>query len=270
MALTEFQRTVCRLLAGRRRETGESYVAGGAALNLVLGAPRVSRDIDLFHDTLAALRASWQADRETLMAAGFQVDVVRDAPTFVEVVARRANDQVLIQWLRESAFRFFPLLADETLGLVLHPFDLVTNKVLAMAGRLEPRDWIDLMTGCRSVQPLGYLVWAACGKDPGYNPVSLLQEIKRSSRYSQPELDTLDFAGSRPDARALGVEWHRWLHEAQQVVDLLPEDSLGTAVCRADGTLLTAPPTDLAALLASGGVGFHQGSIRGAWPTITA
>lgn len=270
MALTEFQRTVCRLLAERRRQTGDSYVAGGAALNLVLGAPRLSRDIDLFHDTLAALRSSWLADRETLLAKGFQVDVVRDAPAFVEVIARRANEQVLIQWVRESAFRFFPLLADETLGLVLHPFDLVTNKVLAMAGRLEPRDWIDLMAGCRSVQPLGYLVWAACGKDPGFNPVSLLQEIKRSSRYSQPELDTLDFAGPRPDARVLGAEWHRWLHEAQAIVDRLPEESQGTAVCRQDGTLLAAPAADLDALLARGEVAFHQGSIRGAWPTIAA
>jgi hypothetical protein len=52
MALTAFQRDVCRLLGENRIRSGESYVAGGvAALNEILRAPRVSRDLDLFHDT---------------------------------------------------------------------------------------------------------------------------------------------------------------------------------------------------------------------------
>ena len=51
MALTAFQRDVCRVLAGRRRAGGESYVAGGIALNVALAAHRLSRDLDLFHDT---------------------------------------------------------------------------------------------------------------------------------------------------------------------------------------------------------------------------
>ena len=62
MAITPFQRTLCRLLAETRIASGESYVAGGVALNEILAAPRRSRDIDLFHDTDAALQASWDAD----------------------------------------------------------------------------------------------------------------------------------------------------------------------------------------------------------------
>jgi hypothetical protein len=41
------------------------------------------------------------------------------------------------QWLRES-LRFFPLVGMR-LDLVIHPFGLATNKVLALAGQLEPR-----------------------------------------------------------------------------------------------------------------------------------
>ena len=59
MALTDFQRNVCRLIARSRIASGESYVAGGAALNELLAAPRVSRDVDVFHDTDTALEASW-------------------------------------------------------------------------------------------------------------------------------------------------------------------------------------------------------------------
>jgi hypothetical protein len=88
MALTAFQRDLCRLLAENRIRSGESYVAGGAALNELLRAPRQSRDIDLFHDTEEALAASWRADREVLARGGYALKVVRERPTFVEAEVR--------------------------------------------------------------------------------------------------------------------------------------------------------------------------------------
>ncbi len=41
MALSDFQSRILRLLAANRRENVGSYVAGGLALNLSLGAPRL-------------------------------------------------------------------------------------------------------------------------------------------------------------------------------------------------------------------------------------
>ena len=84
MALTEFQRTICRLIAAHRIASGESYVAGAVALNELLGAARVSRDIDLFHDTEAAVDAAWTADRALLEAEGLAVRVLRERGGFVE------------------------------------------------------------------------------------------------------------------------------------------------------------------------------------------
>ncbi|NQT83092.1 hypothetical protein HQ563_08715 [bacterium] len=63
-----------------------------------------------------------------------------------DVGVAQGEDSVLIQWTRDSAYRFFPLVQHEEFGLVLHPFDLATNKTLALVGRLEVRDWIDLIT----------------------------------------------------------------------------------------------------------------------------
>jgi hypothetical protein len=63
MAISAFQRAICRLIAANRIAQGESYVAGGVALNLLAGGRRISRDIDLFHDTEEALDATWNADR---------------------------------------------------------------------------------------------------------------------------------------------------------------------------------------------------------------
>ena len=66
MALTGFQSELLRLLAKNRIENPESYVAGGLALNHRLGTPRISRDIDIFHDSKEAMRRSWEEDRKTL------------------------------------------------------------------------------------------------------------------------------------------------------------------------------------------------------------
>jgi hypothetical protein len=73
MAVTGFQADILSLLARQRRERGESYVAGGVALNVLLAAPRRSRDIDVFHDTEEALSATWSADRAVLLSQGFSV-----------------------------------------------------------------------------------------------------------------------------------------------------------------------------------------------------
>jgi len=268
MALTSFQRDICRILAERRRNGGESYVAGGVALNELLRQPRLSRDVDLFHDTEAALAATWPADRATLEAAGCAVQVTRETLGFVEAVATRAGQTLLIQWARDSAFRFFPLLEDQLLGLTLHPLDLAANKVLALVGRLEPRDWIDVLSCDEKLQPLGYLVWAACGKDPGFSPLSLLAEARRSSRYSQTELQSLDFAGPMPDAAALSRQWHATLQRAQHICTLLPAPEAGKCVLTHGGDLCRYAPDELHDPAKLETLKFHPGSIGGTWPRI--
>jgi hypothetical protein len=266
MAATAFQRQLCRLIAKSRRESGESYVAGGVALNTLLQAPRISRDIDLFHDTDAALRTSWTNDRTLLAHDGYGLEVIREAPAYIEALVSKGTDRVIVQWLRESAFRFFPLVEDEDFGLVLHPFDLATNKVLALAGRLEPRDWVDVLTIHDRLQPLGYLVWAACGKDPGFSPASILAEAGRSGRYSQPELSELAFDGSAPDARVLGAKWHRMLSEAQTIVEALPSLESGKAVLDRQGVPYRQGPETLNVDLREHAVVFHEGRIGGVLP----
>jgi hypothetical protein len=268
MALTSFQRDVCGHLASQRRERGESYVAGGAALNEVLAADRLSRDIDLFHDSDEALAASWDADRRALTAAGFGVDVVRERPSFVEAMVSRGSETVLVQWARDSAFRFFPLLEHAEFGLTLHPFDLATNKVLALVGRLEVRDWIDVITCAERLQPLGYLAWAACGKDPGFSPQAILAEAARSTRYSRDEVSALSFAGPPPDAAGLSQRWREHLRAAAKLVAALPGDRVGQAVLSDQCTLMTVTCAELAAALTGGTVRFHAGRIRGAFPQL--
>lgn len=269
MALSDIQRQVCTLLAGQRVALGESYVAGGTALNEALAAERLSRDIDLFHDSDIALDVSWQRDRETLRGAGYEIRVIRDRPGLVEAQVSRGSEEVLVEWARDSAFRFFPLVEHPVFGLVLHPFDLATNKVLALAGRLEPRDWIDVIMSSERLQPLGYLAWAACGKDPGFSPSGILAAAGRGSRYSVEDLAGLAFTGAPPDAADLSRRWHRILNEAAGIVAAVPAAEAGAAVLTAAGELFGGDDQALRDALQRGDLAFHRGRIKGAFPSVT-
>ncbi len=268
MALTPLQRDICRLIADTRIASGESYVAGGAALNELLAAPRVSRDLDLFHDTEAALDASWRSDQRLLEENGYSVRPLRERPSFVEAEVVHGGSGVVLQWTRDSAYRFFPLAEHPELGLTLHPFDLATNKVLALVGRLEVRDWVDVIECDERLQPFGYLAWAACGKDPGFSPVSILEHAARSGRYSAEEVSSLAFAGPTPNAGELSRRWHALLGAARGVVAQLPAEESGKCVLDRDGRLFKGDDPALRQALASGRIHFHAGRICGALPSI--
>jgi hypothetical protein len=269
MALTELQGRVCRLLADRRIAAGEQYVPGGLALNLALA--RVSRDIDLFHDTDEALAASSEADLASLAAAGFSVEIARRAIGFVEAtVGGTGLERVEVQWVRDSAYRFFPLVLSDELGLMLHPFDLATNKVLALVGRVAARDWIDILTCHASLTPFGCLAWAASGKDPGLGPLFIVEEAARTAHYPAVELDALVFEGPRPDPRELTMTWRGAVADARRIVDVLPPDEIGRAVLDERGAPFRGSVQDLEHALDAGRLFFHPGSIRAAVPVVRA
>ena len=266
MALTEFQRTICRLIANQRLESGESYVAGAVALNTLTGATRISRDIDLFHDTSDAVALSCKADRDLLESHGYQIQTLKERDGFVEAQVSQAGQSVIMQWTADSAFRFFPLVQHEDFGLTLHPFDLATNKVLALVGRLEARDWVDVISCHERIQRFGYLAWAAGGKDPGFSPATILDQAGRSTHYSAAEISALSFAGPPPDAGELSRRWQAMLREAYELVSALPPIEVGKCVLDVDGTLFAGDIEQLRVSLTAGKVQFHEGRIHGALP----
>ena len=268
MAVTEFQRAVCRTIASSRIASGESYVAGGVALNDALGASRLSQDVDVFHDAAEAVAQSYEQDRANLEVAGFHCELMINRTTFIECKVSKSSMAVVVQWVQDSAFRFFPLQTHPDFGLTLHPFDLATNKVLALVGRLEVRDWIYINECNQKLQPLGYLAWAAAVKDPGLSPVLILDQAHRSGRYTQLEIDSLAFDSNIPDAGELGRRWKALLKEAEIITTQLPPNEVGNCILNLDGTLVTEPSTELPALVASGKVRFHTGTLRGSYPTV--
>ena len=189
-------------------------------------------------------------------------------PDFVPTTAGeipRTLDQV--ERGGDRACRFFPLIEDDLLGLALHPFDLATNKALSIASRVEARDWIHVPSCHSQLQPLGYRVWAACGRDPGCRTLSLLSYCARR-HFSRAEINDLEFDGAPPDAAELGRTWHQALHEAEAICARLPSERVGTCVLAGDSEPWREAPDRLPDALRAGRVTSHEGRIRGSWPTV--
>lgn len=183
--LTDFQRKILALVA--RTRTPDSYLAGGAALHFSPRSMRYSNDLGFFHDSTERVASAFAQDNSLLEEAGYQIEVVLSQPGFIRAMVSLADVSTRIDWAHDSAWRFMPPVRDELGGFVLHDVDLAVNKILALAGRDEPRDYVDILYINESILPLGVLCWAAAGKDPGLTPTSLLELLKRRGRY-QPEL----------------------------------------------------------------------------------
>jgi hypothetical protein len=111
-------------------------------------------------------------------------------------------------------------------GYQLHPIDLATNKVLALAGRDEARDLVDTLYLHDHVLPLGPLIWAAVGKDPGFSPLSLLELLRRRGRVHPDEVARLHV--SEPiDLQELKASWLEALNGAEAFVRNRPSEEAG-------------------------------------------
>jgi hypothetical protein len=261
MPLTPFQREVLHLLAAQRNP--ESYLAGGAALNREKDSPRYSEDLDLFHDVAESVGSSAEADAAVLASRGFTVTWVIHQPSFRRAKVTRGQDGLRLDWTYDSAFRFFPVQPDLEFGYCLHRADLATNKVLALAGRSEFRDFVDILNLHETYLSLGATCWAACGKDPGFTPWLILELSQRHVHF-RPE----DMAGvklAQPlSLTDLKQKWLAAVDQAEALFGRLPTAEAGCLYLTQNGEPHTPDPArpDFATDIR------HFGSVRGAWPTI--
>ena len=266
MPLTAFQKDVLAVLAANRSE--ESHFAGGVLLHASDDSSRFSRDFDIFHDVALEVVHASERDVASLQGAGFKVDQIsrhgewqRDS-TFRRALVRGAGgDLVEIDWAGDSAFRFFPIERDAKLGWRLHLFDAATNKALTLAARIETRDYVDIVELADRF-PLAAICWAACGKDPGFTPLSLLKMMRRFARIDPVELDKIQ--ARTLDPTELKTRWMAMSDEAKAqmtaLADERPEIPTGVAFVDQSGT--------------PGWIGhdpalrIHAPSVRGCWPRI--
>jgi hypothetical protein len=220
--LTKFQSYALGLLAAER--SPDSYIAGGVAINR--HGPRFSGDIDIFQDTEERLEAAAQADAKALTDAGLKFTWKKIAIGKREAEVEGLGDRMRLEWVHDSAFRFFPTQRDDVFGYVLHPVDLATNKTSAAADRREPRDIVDLVTIHETILPLGAAICAAVGRFPGQSPEEMLADITRHSRFTAEDFHVL--ATERPiDVTDLHRRIRSMLEDAERFVSRIPSEAVG-------------------------------------------
>lgn len=257
--LSDIQAAVLKTIAQNR--SLDSYVAGATVIHAASRSPRVSQDVDIFHDDVDRVARSARLDAQSLTAAGFAVEWLEQFPAFFRAVVRRDGQVVELDWAADSAYRFFPLEPDPAFGFRLHPIDAATNKVLALVGRFEIRDLVDCLYLHRSLLSLGALVWAACGKDEGYTPDRILNEAQRRARFHTSELDQLQLV-RRPDPVKLRAAWEAAIAKAHRLAAALPPDEIGCLYLDKMGSPVTPNPRrpEFRRLTR------HRGTLRGVLP----
>jgi hypothetical protein len=166
-----------------------------------------------------------------------------------------------VDWAHDSVFRFFPIVPDEMLGWRLHLFDMATNKALALGSRMETRDYVDIVELSR-IYPLEAIIWAACGKDAGFSPLSLFQMVMRFARIDPVDLDKIK--ARHLDPMALKQEWIAASDQAREemtgLADEQPDTPIGVAFVDAKGEpgWIRRDPS----------LRVHHPSLRGCWPTV--
>ncbi len=243
----------------------ERYLAGGAAMHFLPNSARYSDDLDFFHDTEARVASAFAADRERLVHAGYVVDVELSLPGFVRAVVRKGEHVTRVDWAYDSAWRFMPLVRDPSGALLLHPVDLAINKVLALAGRDEARDFVDVLYVHRRVLPLGGLCWAAVGKDPGFTPLSLLELLKRRGRYRAEDFSRLHLAQPFDLHEAKGT-WLGALAGAEAFARRRPPEEAGCLYYGTRQEWFVIPDGD--ASLEEQGIVLHFGAPGGVVPRV--
>ncbi len=224
MPLTDYQYEIGRLLARNRSE--DNYLAGGAAILLQPNTKRISQDIDYFQDSVERVATAYEADLQTLLAHEYSVEPEIVLPGYIRAVIRSRDQAIKVEWARDSAWRFMPVIASEEFGYQLHPIDLATNKVLALAGRDEARDLLDTLHLHKQVLTLGPMIWAAVGKDPGFSPLSLIEILNRRGKFHPEEVARLHVTEPL-DLQDLKADWLAALNSADAFVRSRPPDEVG-------------------------------------------
>lgn len=266
MPLTDFQKSVLAIIVAHRNET--SHFAGGLVLNADAASVRFSHDFDIFHEEASEVVRCSDRDVESLRQAGFKVTPVsrygeweKEAVDFRKALVAGEGGTVEIDWAVDSAFRFFPIERDEQLGWRLHLFDMAVNKALALSARTVTRDYVDIVELSRRFT-LPAICWAACGKDPGFSPMLLLEYVRRFARIKPLELDQI--TARRLDPHALKMEWSEMSLQAEEAISRLadeqPDVPIGIAFVDEKGWpgWLGDDPT----------LTPHAPSMRGCWPVV--
>jgi len=163
--LSPLQERVAEIIAGLDEAT-DFALAGGGALIVRGDIQRQTRDLDFFGLTAEAVDQLVPSVDRALRAAGFTVRHIQESHGFARLIVESGEDRTELDLGTDA--RLFPVEPGSPAPL-LSGEELAVDKVLAVFGRAEARDFVDLM----AIEPrygLDRLCQLAAEKDRGFLP----------------------------------------------------------------------------------------------------
>lgn len=159
-------------------------LTGGTALAAFYLQHRLSEDLDIFASEERLIRHTGNRFIEELKTRDFEVDIVRSFSSFVELVAKKEKESVRVHLAADSPFRFEDPTRTDTGFNIDSLIDIATNKLLALFGRFEPRDFIDVFFIVKEdYMNLDYLIGKGKEKDPGLDEYYLAIAFEKANDF---------------------------------------------------------------------------------------
>ncbi len=179
--LTPFQKKVLKAFTGIA-ESKAFYLTGGTALSAFYLAHRRSEDFDLFTSEEPLIAIVARKFKSALESLGVKVEEIRSFSSFWEAVASGDNESFKIQLAYDSPFLLHA--TEEQEGLRIHSFeDIAVGKLLALFGRAEERDFIDVYCIVKSGKlSLEEMIELAKKKDPGLDEYYLAIAFEQAEK----------------------------------------------------------------------------------------
>jgi predicted nucleotidyltransferase component of viral defense system len=205
--LSPLREQVAKIIAGLEEAEGFA-LAGGAALIARGDVRRQTRDLDFFGPTAGAVDRLVPAVDRALREAGLVVHRIQENPGFARFVVESGDDRTELDLGADA--RLFPA-EPGRLAPTLSGEELAVDKVLALFGRAEARDFVDLM----ALEPrygLEHLCEFALQKDLGLDSGVFADMLTRFDRLRRDEFELEDTQYER-----LRGEVDRW---REQMIEL--------------------------------------------------
>ncbi|MBI2168088.1 MAG: nucleotidyl transferase AbiEii/AbiGii toxin family protein [Actinobacteria bacterium] len=178
---------MARAIAGTPAAGG--FALGGGAAMITHGlVHRATDDLDYFSTDADDVLYALEAVEASLVSAGFGIERMRAEPGFARLRASEGAEQCLIDLVAEPHLR--PA-EPSPLGPVLSLDDVAAGKVLALFGRAEPRDFVDVHA-LMAVFTAERLCELAAERDLGFDRRVLAEMITRIDRLDRDEFDADD------------------------------------------------------------------------------
>ena len=182
--LTKLQRPRAKVVTSGP-EAEDFDLAGGGGLISHGIVDRATQDLDFFGTSIDAVDDLATAAIRALRSEGLNVTIQQQASGFARLEVRSGDEATEVDIGADARIR--PAEAG-ALGAILTVEELAADKLLALFGRAQPRDFVDV-AALEAHIDLGRMCELATEKDPGFSVEVLREMLGSFSRLAPQDFD---------------------------------------------------------------------------------